>query len=568
MESNTNMKMVLLNGSNYHLWKGKMKDLLFVKKLHLPVFSSAKPNSKSDEEWEFEHLQGLLDQMSGMGIKFEDELLGLFLLLSLPESWETFRVSITSSAPKGVVSLETAKGGILNEEMRRKAQGTSSQSEVLVTENRGRSQKKEPKGGRENSRSKSKGRYKNMECNYCHKSGHIQKYCYQWRKDNKGKKGKQKQRYHEDHDDDRVTTAINDDLVILRDHESINLVSDESMWIVDSGATLHVTPRKEFFTSYTSGDFGGLKMGNDGVAKVIGVGDICLQTNMGMQLLLRDVKHAPDVRFNLIYVHMLDDCGYDNHFGSGKWKLSKGNLVVAKGEKTSKLYWTKALVARDSVNVIDMKASLWHRRLSHISEKGLNVLAKKDVLPGLKNADLEKCSHCMTDQTIEDIDKVEKTTPEKDVSLSNIDPVRLPVHNLDTIGGDVQNGEPHDYVDDQQLGEEVYIPADNDEENDMSQDENLGEAPESSQVQLRKSNRQRQPSTSAFLQELHQLGLENWAKISREFVRRRTRSHTMSHSRNVAYAPYIINNNCYIYNSGGHDINILLIEFEVETICN
>ncbi|CAJ2679244.1 unnamed protein product [Trifolium pratense] len=456
MESNTNMKMVLLNGSNYHLWKGKMKDLLFVKKLHLPVFSSAKPNSKSDEEWEFEHLQ----------------------------------VSITSSAPKGVVSLETAKGGILNEEMRRKAQGTSSQSEVLVTENRGRSQKKEPKGGRENSRSKSKGRYENMECNYCHKSGHIQKYCYQWRKDNKGKKGKQKQRDREDHDDDRVTTAINDDLVILRDHESINLVSDESMWIVDSGATLHVTPRKEFFTSYTSGDFGGLKMGNDGVAKVIGVGDICLQTNMGMQLLLRDVKHAPDVRFNLISVHMLDDCGYDNHFGSGKWKLSKGNLVVARGEKTSKLYWTKALVARDSVNVIDMKASLWHRRLSHISEKGLNVLAKKDVLPGLKNAYLEKCSHCMTD-----IDKVEKTTPEKDVSLSNIDPVRLPVHNLDTIGGDVQNGEPHDYVDDQQLGEEVYIPADNDEENDMSQDENLGEAPESSQVQLRRSNRQRQPST-------------------------------------------------------------------------
>ncbi|CAJ2671557.1 unnamed protein product [Trifolium pratense] len=107
----------------------------------------------------------------------------------------------------------------------------------------------------------------------------------------------------------------------------------------------------------------------------------------------------------------------------------------------------------------------------------------------------------LLDQTIEDIDKVEKTTPEKDVSLSNIDPVRLPVHNLDTIGGDVQNGEPHDYVDDQQLGEEVYIPADNDEENDMSQDENLGEAPESSQVQLRRSNRQRQPSTKYYSDE-------------------------------------------------------------------
>ena len=50
-------KMVCLNGSNYHIWKGKMKDLLFVKKMHLPVFASNKPQSLNDEEWKFEHLQ-------------------------------------------------------------------------------------------------------------------------------------------------------------------------------------------------------------------------------------------------------------------------------------------------------------------------------------------------------------------------------------------------------------------------------------------------------------------------------------------------------------------------------
>lgn len=47
--------------------------------------------------------------------------------------------------------------------------------------------------------------------------------------DNKSKKGKSKQRDHEDHDDDRVATYISDALVILHDHESINLVSDESI---------------------------------------------------------------------------------------------------------------------------------------------------------------------------------------------------------------------------------------------------------------------------------------------------------------------------------------------------
>ncbi|RDY07209.1 hypothetical protein CR513_08700, partial [Mucuna pruriens] len=101
-------------------------------------------------------------------------------------------------------------------------------------------------------------------------------------------------------DDDRVTTATSDGLVILRDFESINFVSNENMWIIDSG------------------DFGVLKMGNDGVTNVISVGGVCLQTNTGMQLWLRGVKHAPIVRFNLISAHIIDDGGYDNHFVHGK----------------------------------------------------------------------------------------------------------------------------------------------------------------------------------------------------------------------------------------------------------
>ena len=118
--------------------------------------------------------QGLRDQLSQMGIKFDDEVLGLWLLNTLPDSWETFRVSITNSSPEGVVSLENVKSGVLKAEMRMKVHDTSSHSEVLFIENKGRSQKKEPKGSKQNSISKSKSRYKNVECHYCHKTGHIQ----------------------------------------------------------------------------------------------------------------------------------------------------------------------------------------------------------------------------------------------------------------------------------------------------------------------------------------------------------------------------------------------------------
>ncbi|RDX81971.1 hypothetical protein CR513_37294, partial [Mucuna pruriens] len=292
MEVNINT-MVSLNDTNYHLWKEKMKDLLFMKKMHLPVLATQKPEFMFDEECDFEHqevcdfiqhfvddnvynyiasethasnlwekieplyvstygnnklfllnsivslkfkedtslsdhlneFQRILDQMLGMRIKFKDEILVLLLLNSLLESWEIF------------------KDSVLKKEMRKKAQGSSSRSEVLVTKNGGRSQKK----GREKRKSKSKSKYKNVECHYCHITGRTQKHCFLWKKENKGKKSKSKEKDHDDGDDndDHVTPATGDDLVILQDFKLI----------IDSSATLHVTPRKEFFISYTSGDF-------------------------------------------------------------------------------------------------------------------------------------------------------------------------------------------------------------------------------------------------------------------------------------------------------------------------
>ena len=75
-----------------------------------------------------------------MGVKFDDEIQELWLLNTLPDSWETLRVSLINSAPSGVVTMESTKSGVLNEEMRRISQASSSSashSDVLVTEDRG-----------------------------------------------------------------------------------------------------------------------------------------------------------------------------------------------------------------------------------------------------------------------------------------------------------------------------------------------------------------------------------------------------------------------------------------------
>ena len=99
----------------------------------------------------------------------------------------------------------------------------------------------------------------------------------------------------------------------------------------------------------------------------------------------------------------------------------------------------------------------------------------------------------MEDQTIKDIDKVEQTTPEKDSNLTYGNPMSLPAHNLEKVETEAQDNEHHGDVDDQQVGSGVEVPIDDaQEEHD---DDDLGDIPESPQVQLRRSNTQKQPST-------------------------------------------------------------------------
>ncbi|RDX88185.1 hypothetical protein CR513_30250, partial [Mucuna pruriens] len=102
----------------------------------------------------------------------------------------------------------------------------------------------------------------------------------------------------------------------------------------------------------------------------------------------------------------------------------------------------------------------------------------------------------MEDQTIEDIDKEKKPILEKDNSLSEIDPVRMPIQYLDTANKNVQNDDQHNYVGDQQLRDGFDVPPNDDveKEQEMSQDESLSDALEPPPIQLRRSNRHRQSS--------------------------------------------------------------------------
>jgi hypothetical protein len=66
-----------------------------------------------------------------------------------------------------------------------------------------------------------------------------------------------------------------------------------------------------------------------------------------------------------------------------KCELTKGNLlIVAKGNMISVLYHVYAKLCATFVNALQKEdtCALWHKRLGHMSKKGISVLVKKKLL--------------------------------------------------------------------------------------------------------------------------------------------------------------------------------------------
>ncbi|XP_073153973.1 uncharacterized mitochondrial protein AtMg00300-like [Henckelia pumila] len=84
-------------------------------------------------------------------------------------------------------------------------------------------------------------------------------------------------------------------------------------------------------------------------------------------------------------------------------KIVKGALVVMKAEKfDANLYvllgetHKEAELAAASIGSGEESTVLWHRKLGHMSERGMKILSERKLLPGLTKVNLSFCEHCVT----------------------------------------------------------------------------------------------------------------------------------------------------------------------------
>ena len=348
-------------------------------------------------------LSNQLRSLSVDGKGMEDSELVTILTLSLPESYEPLVMALQSRSD--TITFDTMAGRLLQEAGRRHigqanqtAQGNlqspqtafTAQRALIATRGyRGRiSYQGRGRGGFRTRRQESFGSGsagqeprrntptpQNTKCHYCGRIGHWKKECYK-------KKA----------DEASAGTGERPKEFTFLAKDPISL--PESGWIIDSGASQHITHYRARYLDYTAvNDQGSVTIADGTKLHAYGIGSIGVATKEGT-ITLRDVWYVPNIGTSLISVARMVDAGYRVEFNKTTCSISKKAMQTVLGYRHGSLYHINDMSASLlNTATVENKANLglttnqsskatiavWHRRLCHrsLDENALRYISPK-----------------------------------------------------------------------------------------------------------------------------------------------------------------------------------------------
>ena len=365
--------------------------------------SALRLTSGGDLENHLKQMTEVMDELIAVDspVSAEDRVVNL--LMSLPPEYEVL-VSILGSR-ENLPNYETVVDALLNEERKMKElagdKSTKGEEEALAARN-----------------------LRGPRCYQCGKIGHIKRNCREAgsggrnpprERGESARRGQSLPRERWESPEHRQRGAYyskepdsdNEGVGCLATHAYLTSESKAQRWIVDSGATSHMScDRKLFKTLRETSDKLVVTIGDGRSLKATGIGNVGLWMNSGrggrqVELTLHDVLLVPELARNLFSVSQAAKMGKTLDFTEQEClvKEVRSNRVVARGHRQGGLYYLCLHSAQPSAHLAS--AELWHRRFGHLGRQSLTQLERHGMVRGLKVTPSSPNDQCACEPCLE-----------------------------------------------------------------------------------------------------------------------------------------------------------------------
>jgi transposase InsO family protein len=343
-------------------------------------------------------MSNVVSKLRALKLEISDDLLVHLALISLPTHFGQFKVSY--NCQKDTWTLNELISQCVQEEERLKQDQTESAHFASTSKNKvskKRKQSERPKDKKDaaptTQKKPEKGKViaksEDTGCFFCHVVGHKKIHC---------------QNYHAW----RAKKGMNLALVCTE----VNLTSvSRYTWWIDSGATTHISVSLQGCLNYRKPSDAErfIFVGDGNKVEVEAIGNFRLLLKTGFYLNLYETFVVPSFRRNLVSISALDKYGFTCTFGDGKFGLSLNSKQVGSGflsvyDNLYSLDVNSSYLEALHTDTRSLKrkltnhnsASLWHKRLGHISKRRIERLVSNEILEPLHDfSDLNNCVNCI-----------------------------------------------------------------------------------------------------------------------------------------------------------------------------
>ena len=195
--------------------------------------------------------------------------------------------------------------------------------------------------------------------------------------------------------------AVVEEVSDLLLHGSEGAASDPAFWHLDTGATNHMTGRKEFFHKLDESINGSVKFGDNSRIQIEGRGEVEVSQKDGSNLCLSNVLFVPKLEANILSLGRLDEEDYRIVMGEGKLTIFNpfGQLFAEVHRSSGRLYLLKLSIINQCLITTEAtpEDSIWHSRFGHLNFHTLKEMSTKKSVEGLPPISIPSkvCRNCI-----------------------------------------------------------------------------------------------------------------------------------------------------------------------------